>query len=99
MNINLSVGAAQRNYVEQINIRGNDRTLDSVIRRQFEIVEGDSFNQLRLTRSERTFAICYFSKVSVDVLPGSEADQSVIDMLVEETLNRQFPDRAGVFNL
>ena len=91
VNINLSVGAAQRNYVEQINIRGNDRTLDSVIRRQFEIVEGDSFNQLRLTRSERNIRnLGYFSKVSVDVLPGSEADQSVIDMLVEETSTGSF---------
>jgi outer membrane protein insertion porin family len=86
VDIALSVGSAQRNYVEKINIRGNDRTLDSVIRRRFELVEGDSFNQLKLTRSERNVRnLGYFSKVSVDVLPGSESDQSVIDMLVEET--------------
>ncbi len=86
VDIVLSVGAAQRNYVETINIRGNDRTLDRVIRRQFELVEGDSFNQLRLRRSERNVRnLGYFSRVSVDVLPGSAVDQSVIDMLVEET--------------
>ncbi|MGC6485899.1 MAG: outer membrane protein assembly factor BamA, partial [Candidatus Puniceispirillales bacterium] len=84
VNIALSVGMAQRNYVEKINIRGNDRTLDRVIRRQFELVEGDSFNQLKLTRSERNVRnLGYFSNVSVDVLPGSEADQSVVDMLVD----------------
>lgn len=91
VNINLSVGMAQRNYVEKINIRGNDRTLDSVIRRQFELVEGDSFNQLKLTRSERNVRnLGYFSNVSVEVLPGSDADQSVVDMLVDETSTGNF---------
>ena len=96
VDINLNVGMAQRNFVEQINIKGNDRTLDSVVRREFELVEGDSFNQLRLTRSERNVRnLGYFSNVSVDVLPGSDADQSIIDMTVDETTTGSFQIGVG----
>ena len=91
LDISISIGAAQKNYVEQINIRGNDRTLDRVIRRRFELVEGDSFNQLKLTRSERNVRnLGYFSDVSVDVVPGSAPEQSVVEMEVEETSTGSF---------
>ena len=91
LDITINVGEAQRNYVEQINIRGNDRTLDRVIRRRFELVEGDSFNHLRLTRSERNVRnLGYFSDVEFNVLPGSRAEQSVIDVAVEERSTGNF---------
>ena len=85
LDILINIGEARRNYVEEIVIKGNDRTLDSVIRRRFELVEGDSFNQLKLTRSERNVRnLGYFSDVEVEVLPGSGPDQSVVEMAVEE---------------
>ena len=91
LDITINIGPARKNYVEQINIRGNDRTLDRVIRRRFELVEGDSFNQLKLTRSERNVRnLGYFSDVSVDVVPGSAPDQSVVEMEVEETSTGSF---------
>jgi len=91
LDILINVGQSRRNYVEQININGNDRTMDRVIRRQFELVEGDSFNQLRLTRSERNIRnLGFFSNVSVDVLPGSSPEQSVVDVNVEETTTGSF---------
>ena len=91
LDILINIGPARRSYVEQINIRGNDRTLDSVIRRRFELVEGDSFNQLKLTRSERNVRnLGFFSDVSVDVQPGSAPDQSVVEMEVEETSTGSF---------
>ncbi|NBR38617.1 MAG: outer membrane protein assembly factor BamA, partial [Alphaproteobacteria bacterium] len=66
-------------------INGNDRTLDRVIRRRFEIVEGDSFNRLRLSNSIRNIRnLGYFSNVQSKVLPGTQSDQSVIDVTVEE---------------
>ena len=81
----INIGRAQRNFVEEIRINGNDRTLDRVIRRRFEIVEGDSFNQLRLSNSVRNIRnLGYFSNVQSKVLPGSQSDQSVIDVTVEE---------------
>jgi len=91
VDLTINVASARRNYVEQINIKGNDRTLDSVIRREFELVEGDSFNQLKLTQSERNVRnLGYFSKVSVNVQPGSSEDQSIIEMDVEETATGTF---------
>ena len=91
LDILINVGSAKRNYVEEINIKGNDRTMDRVIRRQFELVEGDSFNQLRLTRSERNIRnLGYFSNVSIDVLPGSSSEQSIVDVDVDETTTGSF---------
>ena len=81
----INIGRAQRNFVEEIRINGNDRTLDRVIRRRFEIVEGDSFNRLRLSNSIRNIRnLGYFSNVQSKVLPGTQSDQSVIDVTVEE---------------
>ncbi len=81
----INIDRAQRNFVEEIRINGNDRTLDRVIRRRFEIVEGDSFNQLRLSNSIRNIRnLGYFSNVQSNVLPGSQSDQSIIDITVEE---------------
>jgi len=91
LNVRINIASSQRNYVEQINIKGNDRTLDHVIRREFELVEGDSFNQLKLTQSERNVRnLGYFSNVSVNVQPGSSQEQSVIEMDVVETATGTF---------
>ena len=91
LDITINIGAARKNYVEEVVIKGNDRTLDSVIRRRFELIEGDSFNQLRLSRSERNVRnLGYFSDVSVDVQPGSGPEQSVVEMEVEETTTGSF---------
>ena len=91
LDLTLNIGESQRNYVEQINIIGNDRTMDRVIRRQFDLVEGDSFNQLRLTQSERKIRnLGYFSRVSVDVLPGSSPEQSIVEVDVDETTTGSF---------
>ena len=100
LDILVNIGPARRSYVEQINIRGNDRTLDRVIRRRFELVEGDSFNQLKLSRSERNVRnLGFFSDVSVDVQSGSSPDQSVVEMEVEETSTGSFQLGVGYSSL
>ena len=53
LDIAVYIGKARKNFIERIEIVNNVRTLDSVIRREFEIVEGDAFNQLKLDRSIR----------------------------------------------
>jgi len=75
-----------RVFVERIDIEGNTTTLDRVIRRQFETVEGDPFNprQIRET-AERIRALGYFSEAEVDAREGSRPDQVVVDVDVEET--------------
>jgi outer membrane protein insertion porin family len=72
-------------FVERINIRGNVRTLDSVLRREFRLVEGDAFNSAKLRRSrQRIQNLGYFGKVEVRNLLGSDADKTVIQVDLEE---------------
>ena len=74
-----------RVYVERININGNTRTQDDVIRRELRLSEGDAFNQVLLSRSERNVrALGFFSGVQVSETPGSDEDKTVIDVNVRE---------------
>lgn len=74
-----------RVYVERIDITGNIRTLDKVIRREFQLVEGDPFNTARMQRSkERIQNLGFFKKVEVTNVPGSAPDRTVITVDVEE---------------
>lgn len=80
-----NINETPRVYVERINIDGNVRTLDKVIRRQVELVEGDPFNRSLLSKSEQEIKdLGYFSKVDVKTLPGSTPDKTVVDVSVEE---------------
>ncbi len=72
-------------YVERIDIQGNVRTLDKVIRREFRLVEGDAFNSARLRRSrQRIQQLGFFRKVDVTNDPGSTPDKTIITVDVEE---------------
>ncbi|MEI4233513.1 outer membrane protein assembly factor BamA [Roseovarius sp. D22-M7] len=75
-----------RVFVERIDIEGNTTTLDRVIRRQFDIVEGDPFNPRAIRQAaERIRALRYFENVDVNAREGSRPDQVVIETDVEET--------------
>jgi outer membrane protein insertion porin family len=72
-------------YVERINITGNVRTLDKVIRREFQLVEGDAFNTAKMRRSrQRIQNLGFFDKVDVTNVPGSSPDKTVINVDVRE---------------
>ncbi len=72
-------------YVERIDIEGNVRTLDRVIRREFRLVEGDAFNTSKMRRSrQRIQNLGYFQTAKVESIPGSTADRAVIRVEVEE---------------
>lgn len=75
----------ERVFVERIDIEGNTTTLDRVVRRQFDTVEGDPFNP-RLIRAaaERIRALGFFGRVDVDAREGSSPNQVVVDVDVEE---------------
>jgi len=80
-----NINETPRVFVERININGNVRTLDKVIRRQMELVEGDPFNRTLLSKSEQEVKdLGYFSKVDVKTEPGQTPDKTVIDVTVEE---------------
>lgn len=74
-----------RVFVERIDIEGNTTTLDRVIRRQFDTVEGDPFNPREIRQAaERIRALDYFETADVDAREGSRPDQVVVDVDVEE---------------
>ena len=73
-------------YIERIDIQGNDRTLDRVIRREFRLIEGDAFNSAKLRRSrERIQRLGYFKRVEITNEPSSTApDRTIVTVKVEE---------------
>ena len=96
IDIKFIVQEGQRVFVEQIDIGGNTRTLDKVVRREFQIVEGDAFNLTKLRRSRtRIQNLGYFSRVDVNNVPGSEADRTVVKVDVAEKSTGELSVGAG----
>jgi len=85
-----------RVYIERINIRGNNRTREYVIRREFDIGEGDAYNRVLIDRAERRLnGLGYFKKVHVANEPGSAADRVVVNVDVEEQSTGNFGVSGG----
>ncbi|RVC40823.1 outer membrane protein assembly factor BamA, partial [Mesorhizobium sp. M4A.F.Ca.ET.090.04.2.1] len=83
-------------YIERIEIRGNDRTRDYVIRREFDVSEGDAFNQVLIQRAKKRLeALNYFEKVDISTVPGSQPDQVVLVVDVVEKSTGEFSIGAG----
>ena len=85
IDVTYDIAEGQRLFVQRIEIHGNTRTQDKVIRRQFRIVEGDAFNTARYNRTQRALKeLGYFKKAEMSRSEGSSPDQTVIDVNVEE---------------
>jgi len=96
IDIVFEVNEGPRVFVERIEIVGNVRTQDKVIRREFRLVEGDAFNSAKLRRSrQRIQNLGFFESVSVERLPGSSPDKSVLKVSVEEKSTGQLSFGAG----
>jgi outer membrane protein insertion porin family len=96
LSIVIKIGKATRNFVERIEFVDNSRTLDSVIRREFEIVEGDAFDQLKIERSIRNVRnLGFFSDVTVQTIQGSAAEQSIVKVRVAEQSTGSFAIGVG----
>ncbi|WP_425404819.1 outer membrane protein assembly factor BamA [Hwanghaeella sp.] len=96
IDLTFQIGEAPKVYVERIDIRGNVRTLDRVIRREFQLVEGDAFNSTRLRRSrDRLRGLGFFSNVDVNNVPGSTPDKTVIEVDVAEQSTGEITLGAG----
>jgi outer membrane protein insertion porin family len=77
INLTFEIREGPKVYVERIDIEGNIRTLDRVIRREFRLVEGDAFNASLMNRSrQRIENLGFFQTVDMKTEPGSEADHS-----------------------
>ncbi|MDA1069873.1 MAG: outer membrane protein assembly factor BamA [Proteobacteria bacterium] len=96
VDVNFLVGEGEHVYVEEINIYGNFRTEDEVIRRQFKLAEGDAFNLARLQRSEKLVReLDFFNTVEVTTEPGTQPDTTVINVAVEEKSTGELSIGAG----
>ncbi|MGN7867652.1 outer membrane protein assembly factor BamA [Paracoccus sp. 22332] len=85
LDLTFALTRGPRVFVERIDIEGNTTTLDQVIRRQFNTVEGDPFNPREIRNAaERIRALGYFSDAQVDSRPGSSNEQVIVDVNVEE---------------
>src|SRR6202042_785203 len=90
------VDEGPRAYIERINIRGNIRTRDYVIRREFDIAEGDPYNRALIDRAERRIKnLNFFKSVKITNEPGSAPDRVVINVDVEEQSTGDFSIMGG----
>lgn len=85
-----------RVYVERIDIIGNTRTLDRVVRRQIQLSEGDAYNRVRIDNSKaRITALQYFKEVEIEEVPGTAADKTQLQVKVEEQPTGEFSFGVG----
>jgi outer membrane protein insertion porin family len=85
VDITFNVQEGPRVYVERVDIVGNVRTLDKVIRREFQLIEGDAFNTQKMQRSQQRIKnLGFFKKVEVTNAAGSTPDKTVVTVEVEE---------------
>ena len=85
-----------RVYIERINVRGNTRTRDYVIRREFDLGEGDAYNKVLIDRAERRLNnLGYFKKVRISNEPGSAPDRVIVNVDVEDQSTGPFSVSGG----
>ena len=96
VNLSFVIDEGSRVYIERINVRGNTRTREYVIRREFDIGEGDPYNKVLIDRAERRLnSLGFFKKVKITTEPGSAADRVIVDVDVEDQPTGSFAISGG----
>jgi outer membrane protein insertion porin family len=96
ISVDYLVDQGERAYVERIEIRGNSSTRDYVIRREFDLSEGDAFNQQEVAEAKRRLErLGYFSSVNISTAPGSAPDRVVVIVDVVDQSTGNFGIGAG----
>jgi len=91
-----SIEEGPRTYIERINIRGNTRTRDYVIRREFDLAEGDAYNRALVDRAERRLKnLDFFKSVKINTEPGSSSDRVILIVDLEEKSTGDFSVSGG----
>ena len=97
INLIFNIYESDKFYVEKINILGNFVTLEDVIRNNLEVDEGDPFNNLLHTKSINNLkSLNFFSSINSEILEGSQANQKIINLRVEEKPTGEISAGAGV---
>ena len=85
IDVTFEIAEGPRVFIERIEIEGNTQTLDRVIRRNIDLVEGDPFDARRIRDARlRIRGLQYFSRVDLDTEEGSAEDRAVLKVKVEE---------------
>jgi outer membrane protein insertion porin family len=96
INLGYVIEEGPRVYIERINVRGNSRTRDYVIRREFDLGEGDGYNKVLIDRAERRLNnLGYFKRVRISNEPGSAPDRVVVNVDVEDQSTGAFSVSGG----
>jgi len=96
VSIVFAIDEGARTYIERINIRGNTRTRDYVIRREFDVSEGDAYNRALVDRSERRLKnLDFFKSVKINTEPGSSSDRVILVVDLEEKSTGDFSVSGG----
>ncbi|WP_076857669.1 outer membrane protein assembly factor BamA [Bradyrhizobium mercantei] len=96
VSITFAIDEGPRTYIERINIRGNSRTRDYVIRREFDISEGDAYNRALVDRAERRLKnLDFFKTVKITTEPGSSSDRVILIVDLEEKSTGDFSVSGG----
>ena len=97
VDVTFDVDEGPRVYVERIEITGNVRTLDEVIRREFRLAEGDAYNTALIRRSrQRIMNLGFFSRVDIETSEGSAPDRTILTVDVREVPTGELSFGAGV---
>jgi outer membrane protein insertion porin family len=89
--ITLNVVEGPRVYIQRIDISGNTRTEDKVIRRELTVAEGDGYNQSKIDQSTTNIKnLGYFKDEKLTTSPGSTPQQVILDTKVTEQATGQF---------
>ena len=97
VDLTFEIDEGPRVYIERIDIVGNVRTLDEVIRREFRLVEGDAFSSALIRRSrQRIMNLGFFDRVDISTSGGSAPDRSVLTVEVSEVPTGELSFGAGV---
>jgi outer membrane protein insertion porin family len=96
VSITFAVDEGPRTYIERINVRGNTRTRDYVIRREFDLSEGDAYNRALVDRAERRLKnLDFFKSVKISAEPGSSSDRVILVVDLEEKSTGDFSVSGG----
>jgi len=100
INVTFVIEEGPRVYVERVNVRGNTRTRDYVIRREIPLAEGDAYNRVLMDRAERRLnSLGFFKRVRITNEPGSSPDRVVINVDVEDQPTGAFSVSGGYSTL
>jgi len=96
IDVTFTIQEGPRVFVELVNISGNVRTVDEVIRREVLLVEGDAFNTSKLRRSrQRIRNLGFFERVEINNKAGSSPDKTAIEVSVREKSTGELSFGAG----